>query len=365
FDVIATAGEETKNPKKSIPISVILSLFVIFIAYFSMSTVLTMMLPYFEQNENAPLPYAFKKFNWSTAEYIVSFGAIFGLCASLMGSMFPLPRVIYAMSSDGLIFEFMGRINPKFKTPMYGTLLAGLLTGLLAAIFNLTQLVSMMSIGTLLAYSIVAACVLLLRCEFFNVAYSSSIIRWNIFIFSFEVDDNEGQPSYDENTWIGHLWNTKKLKTPTRITSAIVTWTVTLYCVWCLLLGVIITQLEEELSNASWYAILLLTISILLIVVSLTIIKRQPMSSKELSFSVPFVPWLPGISILVNFYLMMMLDSMTWVRFIIWIAIGLVIYFSYGIWHSKERSIVKDALRKDADSSENKVQNIVGMSTDH
>lgn len=182
--MIATAGEETKNPKKSIPISVILSLLVIFLAYFSMSTVLTMMLPYFDQNENAPLPYAFKQFNWPTAEYIVSFGAIFGLCASLMGSMFPLPRVIYAMSSDGLIFEFMGRINERFKTPIYGTLLAGTLTGnfnqicktktknstflcknsgLLAAIFNLTQLVSMMSIGTLLAYSIVAACVLILR----------------------------------------------------------------------------------------------------------------------------------------------------------------------------------------------------------
>lgn len=127
--MIATAGEETKNPKKSIPLSVIISLFVIFVAYFSMSTVLTMMLPYFDQNENAPLPYAFKQFNWSTAEYIVSFGAIFGLCASLMGSMFPLPRVIYAMSADGLIFEFMGRINKRFKTPMYGTLLAGLLTG--------------------------------------------------------------------------------------------------------------------------------------------------------------------------------------------------------------------------------------------
>lgn len=184
FDVIATAGEETKNPKKSIPISVCLSLFVIFLAYFAMSTVLTMMLPYYDQNENAPLPHAFKQFDWTTAEYIVSFGAIFGLCASLMGSMFPLPRVIYAMSSDGLIFEFLGRINPRFKTPMFGTLIAGLLTGiqlsrvisfgkdyriffaivgLLAAIFNLTQLVNMMSIGTLLAYSIVAACVLLLR----------------------------------------------------------------------------------------------------------------------------------------------------------------------------------------------------------
>lgn len=86
--MIATAGEETKNPKKSIPISVILSLFVIFVAYFSMSTVLTMMLPYFDQNENAPLPYAFKQFNWPTAEYIVSFGAIFGLCNGISFLLF-------------------------------------------------------------------------------------------------------------------------------------------------------------------------------------------------------------------------------------------------------------------------------------
>lgn len=104
------------------------------------------------------------------------------------------------------------------------------------------------------------------------------------------------------------------------------------------------TQLEEELSNASWYAILLLSITVVLIVGSLLIIAQQPMSGKVLSFSVPFVPWLPGVSILVNFYLMMMLDVMTWVRFIIWIVIGLVIYFAYGIWHSKERPRLDDGL---------------------
>lgn len=101
---------------------------------------------------------------------------------SLLGAMFPLPRIIYAMASDGLIFEWMGKVSSRFHTPLMGTFSAGILTGLyffflllgqyslfikilglLAAIFELTQLVNMMSIGTLLAYSIVAICVLILR----------------------------------------------------------------------------------------------------------------------------------------------------------------------------------------------------------
>lgn len=163
FDCIATASEEAKNPKRSIPLSIIISLTIVFLAYFLISTVLTMMLPYYAQDAEAPLPHVFEYYGWYVAKWIVSIGAMFGLCASLMGSMFPLPRVIYAMSSDGLLFEFMGRLSPRFQTPMIGTLLAGFLTGTLAAIFNLDQLVSMMSIGTLLAYSMVAGCVLLLR----------------------------------------------------------------------------------------------------------------------------------------------------------------------------------------------------------
>lgn len=139
FDCIATAGEETKDPKRAMPIAIILSLTVIFLAYFSISTVLTMMLPYFLQDKNAPLPYVFDYYGWTVAKYIVTIGATFGLCASLMGAMFPLPRIVYALSNDGLIFEWMGRIHPRFKTPLLGTLFVGTLTGFLAAIFNLSQ----------------------------------------------------------------------------------------------------------------------------------------------------------------------------------------------------------------------------------
>ncbi|XP_055705619.1 cationic amino acid transporter 3 isoform X2 [Phlebotomus papatasi] len=290
FDCIATASEEARNPRRSIPLSIIISLSVIFVAYFSISTIITMMLPYFDQDVNAPLPHVFRYYGWTVAQYIVSVGAIFGLCASLMGAMFPLPRVIYAMSIDGLIFEFMGRIHPRFKTPLIGTLVAGFLTGTLAAIFNLDQLVSMMSIGTLLAYSMVAGCVLLLR---------------------YEVDDPSSKGS---GFSLGQFLNIEKLNAPTRFTSGLVTWSVTIYCVWCLGLSLVITQLEDYIDQC-----------------------RQPRSSREITFTVPLVPWLPGLSILINIYLMTQLDVMTWIRFGVWILAGLIIYFTYGIWHSGMR----------------------------
>ncbi len=77
--------------------------------------------------------------------------------------MFPLPRVVYSMSTDGLIFKFLSKVLPKFKTPYMASLCTGLFAGVLACIFNLEELVEMMSIGTLLCYSMVCVCVSILR----------------------------------------------------------------------------------------------------------------------------------------------------------------------------------------------------------
>nr|CAD7572735.1 unnamed protein product [Timema californicum] len=163
FDCIATTGEEVKNPQKAIPVAIITSLVIIFFSYFGISTVLTMMWPYYKQDEDAPIPFVFREVGWPVAQWIVAVGGIFGLCASLFGAMFPLPRIIYAMATDGLLFKFLGSVHPTFQTPLVGTLIAGTFTGLMSALFELEQLVNMMSIGTLIAYTIVAACVLLLR----------------------------------------------------------------------------------------------------------------------------------------------------------------------------------------------------------
>jgi len=220
FDCIATAGEEAKNPKKSIPFAVIVSLAMIFLAYFGVSTVLTMMLPYFEQDEKAPLPHVFRINGWHVAEYVVSIGAMFGLCSSMMGAMFPLPRIVFAMSNDGLLFKFLGDISEKYKTPFKGTMITGLLTGILAAVFNLSQLVNMMSIGTLLAYSMVASCVLMLRYEVDD--RRESRIVGNGRALSLEQD----RPCA---LW-RRIFNLNGQAVPTKQTSRIVTYSVTLFC---------------------------------------------------------------------------------------------------------------------------------------
>ncbi|XP_053981730.1 cationic amino acid transporter 3 isoform X3 [Hylaeus volcanicus] len=320
FDCVATTGEEAKDPQRSIPIAIVASLTVVFLAYFGVSTVLTMVLPYYEQNSDAPFPYLFDKIGWSWAKWVVSIGAICGLCASLLGAMFPLPRVLYAMASDGLIFEWMGKISSRFHTPLMGTFSAGILTGVLATIFELTQLVNMMSIGTLLAYSIVAACVLVLRYE--------------------ESEAYEKKDDRDPRTlrFIGNqLINANKLKHSTKLTSQIVTYLVGCYLILCICVGVILSMFSGEVTKGETAVVVPLAVLILALLASLTFIYLQPTSGKKLAFSVPLVPFLPALSILVNIYLMMMLDRMTWVRFLIWMAIGLGIYFCYGIWHSKMR----------------------------
>lgn len=85
------------------------------------------------------------------------------MLTGLFGGMFALPKILYDMVTDGLIFQFLGKINTTFKTPVSGILISGLLTGLMSALFNLQQLVSMMSIGTLLAFTIVSLSVMILR----------------------------------------------------------------------------------------------------------------------------------------------------------------------------------------------------------
>ncbi|XP_076013699.1 putative cationic amino acid transporter [Genypterus blacodes] len=163
FDIIATTGEEAKSPNTSIPYAITASLITCLTAYVSVSVILTLMVPYNEIDADAPLMEMFAVHGCMFAKYIVAVGSIAGLTVSLLGSLFPMPRVIYAMAGDGLLFKFLANVSSYTETPAVACVVSGFLAALLSLLVSLRDLIEMMSIGTLLAYTLVSLCVLLLR----------------------------------------------------------------------------------------------------------------------------------------------------------------------------------------------------------
>lgn len=303
FDVVATTGEEAINPKRNIPLSIGMSLIIIFLAYFGVSTVITMMVPYYEQDPGAPLPYAFGAVGMFEIKWIVTIGAIFALCTTMMGALFPLPRVIYAMASDGLMFQGLSRINGRTKTPLLATACAGLLSSTMSLLFDLNQLIEMLSIGTLLAYTIVAISVLVLRYQF-DVNPSRSV---------HDIAESAASIRVGAKAMLGQLLNVRRLQRPTALTSNIVKVAIVLFgcAAICLCIGITVI---ESMAVVGCAAVLLLAV--------LAVIVRQPAAEKVALFNVPLVPWIPCISVTINLYLMFQLNSVTWIRFAGWGALG-------------------------------------------
>ncbi|XP_031840564.1 cationic amino acid transporter slimfast [Nomia melanderi] len=326
FDAVATTGEEAKNPQKNIPIAIVLSLVIILMAYFSISTVLTMMWPYYDQDADAPFPYAFEQIGWIAIKWIVNIGAAFALCTSLLGCMFPLPRILYAMGSDGIIFKYFAIVHPKTMTPVFGTVIAGLLTGAMTLIFNLHQLIDMMSIGTLLAYTIVAISVLILR-------YQEKECVSNNHSLGMTMNSYELTPI----NILKQVFNLYNQKEATEISSKVAKYGIVLLCIIIFIIALFINNVGANAFGNNVIETVILVILVIILFLNLAAVARQPVQETDIAFKVPLVPFLPTCSIFINFYLMLQLDAFTWIRFSIWMIIGFVIYFFYGISHSEQR----------------------------
>uniref|UniRef100_A0A8C7ZBJ4 Solute carrier family 7 member 3a n=1 Tax=Oryzias sinensis TaxID=183150 RepID=A0A8C7ZBJ4_9TELE len=340
FDCIATTSEEAKNPMRSIPIGIVASLLICFFAYFGVSAALTMMMPYYELNTQSPLPVAFSYVGWGPARYIVAFGSLCALSTSLLGSMFPMPRVIYAMAEDGLLFRALSKMSERTKTPVLATIVSGVVAALMAFLFDLGALVDLMSIGTLLAYSLVAICVLILRYQP-GTLNSSSQTEKLMDVERIESGDEYGMEMDDKplrETFTAKLLFNPSGKIPTEISGTIVYITTAVISVFITVLCIILANFLPELLRGHPAAVVPCAILTLLCGICVVIIWRQPESKEALTFKVPLLPWLPLFSVFVNIYLMMQLDVATWLRFAVWMIIGFAIYFLYGIKNSSENA---------------------------
>ncbi|GAB3212098.1 amino acid/polyamine/organocation transporter, APC superfamily [Marinactinospora thermotolerans DSM 45154] len=231
FDIVATTAEETKNPKRDMPIGIFGSLIIVTVLYMAVAAVVTGMRPYSELNSDAPLAEAFRAVGADWAGTLISLGGVIGITTVILVLMMGQSRVAFAMSRDGLLPRGLSKTHPRFGTPYIMTIITTVAVAVLAGFVPIAALEEMVNIGTLFAFVVVSIGVIVLR------------------------------------------------------------------------------RTRPDLPR---------------------------------SFRAPFVPVLPIIAALACVWLMLNLTVDTWIRFIVWMAIGVVVYFAYG----RRKSLLAQADQK-------------------
>lgn len=315
FDCIATTGEEVQNPKKAIPLGIVASLLICFVAFFGVSASLTLMMPYHLLDTHSPLPVAFEYVGWEPAKYAVAVGSLCALSTSLLGVMFPMARVLFAMARDGLLFKPL-RIMSSRQSPVLATLSSGAVAAFMVLLFDLKDLVNMSSIGTIFAYTLVAVCILVLRYqeEYF-------VPRRELFtIMGLLIPPYRATPQTSKNV---------------NVIAIIILFIV-------VILSVFLSEALDSLRSREVWSVLVVLVLCLSLVLAVALIWRQPQNSTKAAFMVPGVPVIPVLSVFINIYLMVQLGGDTWISYSVWMAVGLIIYFAYGLRHSVQRARPED-----------------------
>uniref|UniRef100_A0A3Q2T9F5 Solute carrier family 7 member 1 n=1 Tax=Fundulus heteroclitus TaxID=8078 RepID=A0A3Q2T9F5_FUNHE len=315
FDCIATTGEEVKNPQRAIPIGIVASLLICFVAYFGVSAALTVMMPYYLLDEDSPLPVAFKYVGWEGATYAVAIGSLCALSTSLLGSMFPMPRVIWAMAEDGLLFKCLAKINERTKTPLIATITSGIVR------FKIHPHNCHLCFSPSILY----------QPEQLSAAYEMANTQDDADLPGPDGDANaDVSPQSEDTASIRNILSPSNPEPSPRSGRAVSICTSVLGVLVCLF-SIVAVQGGLAPWSLSLGAVIIVASLLLIFVVF-----RQPQSKTKLAFKVPLLPFIPVVSMFVNVYLMMQLDKGTWIRFGIWMLIGFLIYFGYGIRNSAE-----------------------------
>ncbi len=163
FDAVSTAAEETRNPQRNMPIGILLSLGICTLLYIVVAAVLTGMVSYRELNTPAPVAHALTLvgFRWGSA--FVSAGAVAGITSVLLVMLMGQPRIFFSMSRDGLLWPWISRVHPRFRTPYIAQIFTGIVVAGFAGFIDIGTAAELCNIGTLFAFAIVCGGVVVLR----------------------------------------------------------------------------------------------------------------------------------------------------------------------------------------------------------
>ncbi|XP_020206315.1 cationic amino acid transporter 2, vacuolar [Cajanus cajan] len=364
FDAVASTAEEVKNPQRDLPLGIGASLFLCCGLYMMVSIVIVGLVPYYVINPDTPISSAFADNGMQWAAYVINAGAFTALCASLMGGILPQPRILMAMARDGLLPPFFSDINKRSQVPVKSTIVTGLVAAALAFSLEVSELAGMVSVGTLLAFTMVAISVLILRyippdevplppsLQEPIVSTSRQYIwsnleaneedtkanvgaSWSEKPVIVKEDESIDYPLIAEDPVIGkyvHEGNRRK----------VIGWVIALTCLGVLVL----TFAASNKTILSSVRFALCGVGGTLLLCGFVFLNCMDQDDARHNFghsggfTCPFVPLLPVACILINSYLLINLGASTWARVSIWLAIGVIVYVFYGRTHST----LKDAV---------------------
>jgi len=279
FDSVSTLAGEVRRPDRDLPLGIVGTLGIVSALYVAVSLVITGMVNYINLDINAPLSAAFQAVGSNWASIIVALGSVTVMTATTLCSLVGQPRIFLQMAKDGLIFPIFGKVNPKTGTPTEGTIITGLASTIIALFFDLDSLVNMISIGTLLAFTVVCGGVVILRYQDPERPKRSPLL-------------------------------------------------VVFYALGCL-----IAAIAERFWPAEYYWFwTIFTIPFLAVFVILCFSKQM---SREGAFLCPLVPFVPCLGIFMNIWFILHLPLDSLYRLVVWTILGMSIYVFYGIRHSR------------------------------
>ncbi|MEI6748920.1 MAG: amino acid permease [Bacteroidota bacterium] len=297
FDAISTTAEECKNPKRDLPRAMIYALVITTVLYVLISLVLTGMVPSSELGVADPLAFAFSRLHLTRLSGVIAVSAIIAMASVLLVFQVGQPRIWMSMSRDGLLPPRFSRLHPRYKTPGFSTIITGIMVAIPSLFLNLTEVTDLTSIGTLFAFVLVSGGILLLN-------HGKKSIRSD---GAFKV------PYFNSRFYLPVIW----------IIVAI-TWIVSEY--WYSG-GSHVNLIGDDLFTLKGIMPHLALLIYLVLAAALTLV------SMVYKWSL-----IPVLGLLTNLYLMSELGITNWLRFIIWLAIGLLLYFTYGSTHSRLRT---------------------------